>query len=149
MSRRLILGGGLGALLLVVVAIAQQPPGGNPGGFPGGFPGPFTPPQPGQILPAFMQDQLRLTPEQKKQVEELQKEVDAKLAKILTEDQKKQMKEPRPGGFGPGGPGGFGPPGGFGFNPQSRLEDAKKELGASDEEWKVISPKIQKVISAR
>ena len=157
MSRHLILGGCLGALLLAVVAVAQQPPGGNPGAFPGGFfPGPFTPSQPGQILPAFMQEQLHLTKEQKKQLAELQKEVDARLAKILTEEQKKQMKEPRRGGFGPGipggpgaGQGGFGPPGGFGVNPQNRLDDAKKQLGASDEEWKVIGPKIQKVISAR
>lgn len=37
----------------------------------------------GQILPSFMQDRLSLTATQKKQVADLQKEVDAKLAKIL------------------------------------------------------------------
>jgi hypothetical protein len=59
---------------------------------------------------------LRLTADQKKQLDELQKKVDARLAEILTDEQKKQMKE-MPRGFGPGGfPGGPGrppgPPGG-------------------------------------
>lgn len=84
---------------------------GVPGSF-GGFP------QPGQIMPAFLQERLKLTAEQKQEFEQLQKEVDAKIEKILTDDQKKQLKELRergpggfgPGGFGPGGPGGFRPP---------------------------------------
>jgi Spy/CpxP family protein refolding chaperone len=86
--------------------------GGPGGGGPGGFGGP---PQPGQVLPPFLQERLNLTDEQKKQLEELQKEVDSKLGKILTDDQKKQLKE-MPQGFGPGGPGGRGPggPGGRG-----------------------------------
>src|SRR5262249_41522537 len=47
------------------------PPGGGPGG-PGG-PGGFGPPgAPGQILPSFLQDRLKLTAEQKKQLKELQ-----------------------------------------------------------------------------
>lgn len=88
-------------------------PGRGPGGFgPGGFGGP---PQPGQILPDRLQEMLKLTDDQKKEVADLQKEVDAKLAKILTADQQKQLKEirnrrqprrdnpDRPEG-GPGGP---------------------------------------------
>lgn len=83
---------------------------GAPGG-PGGFGGP---PQPGQVLPARLQETLKLTEDQKKQIADIQKEVDSKLEKILTEDQKKQLKEMRD--RGPGGPGGRGgPPGG---NPQ-------------------------------
>jgi hypothetical protein len=82
------------------------PPGG-PGGFVMfGFPGM------GQILPTFVQDQLKFTAEQKKQMEDLQKDVDAKLEKIMTAEQLKQFKEMRdrrPGGFGPPG-GGGGPP---------------------------------------
>jgi Spy/CpxP family protein refolding chaperone len=75
----------------------------------------------GQILPGFMQDTLKLTDEQKKQVEQLQKEAEEKLQKILTEEQNKQLKEirdrgPGRGGFGggrgQGGPGGPGGPGG-------------------------------------
>ena len=63
---------------------------------------------PGQIMPPFMADRLKLTDDQKKQVESLQKDVDEKLAKILTEDQNKvlkEMKERTRGGFGrPGVP---------------------------------------------
>ena len=87
------------------------PPGGGPGGFPGGPGGPGGfggPPRPGQVLPDFLQGMLQLNDEQKKQVEALQKDVDTKLDKILTADQKKQLAEMRQRG-----PGGFGPPGGF------------------------------------
>ena len=72
--------------------------------------------QPGQIMAPFMAERLKLTDDQKKQVESLQKDVDEKLAKILTEDQQKQIKEMKErsrGGFGegfgrPGRPGGKG-----------------------------------------
>ena len=66
---------------------------GGPGGFgpPGGRFGP--PPQPGQVLPSFVQDTLKMTDEQKKQLEEFQKEVTGKLDKVLTADQQKQLKE--------------------------------------------------------
>jgi hypothetical protein len=91
---------------------------GGPGGFraggPGGFPG-FA--QPGQVMAPGVQDTLKVTPEQKKQLEDLQKEVDEALGKILTDEQKKQIKDMQegpargPGGFGPGGRGpGGGPP---------------------------------------
>ena len=103
---------------------------------PGGFGGPGGPPRPGQILPGMLRQRLSLTPDQEKQIDALQKEVDAKLAKILSAEQNQQLKEMRdrgPGGFGPGGPppggpgGGFGPPpdgdgppGGFGPPPGGR-----------------------------
>jgi hypothetical protein len=77
-------------------------PGGGPGG-PGGF---GAPSQPGQILSAGLRDRLKLTDEQKKQLDDLQKEVDAKLGKILTDDQKKELENARqrgPGGRPPGG----------------------------------------------
>jgi hypothetical protein len=92
-------------------------PGGGPGG-PGGGPGRFGgPPQPGRVLPAFVQEMLGLSETQKAELDELQKHVDARLDKILTDGQKAQLREMAsrgPGGFGPpgGGPGGFGPPGG-------------------------------------
>jgi hypothetical protein len=96
---------------------------GGPGGF-GGGPGRGEPPKPGQILPPFVQEQLNLSNKQKEELAALQKEVDAKLAKILTKEQRQQLEEigqrgpggpdgPPPGGRGGrGGPGGFGPPGG-------------------------------------
>ncbi|HEV3142919.1 MAG TPA: hypothetical protein VGZ47_03445, partial [Gemmataceae bacterium] len=99
-------------------------PGRGQGGFPGaggGFPGAgggfggFARLQPGQILPVPIQASLNLTDEQKKEVEALQKEVDAKLEKILTEEQRKQLKDmqqgaPRRGGAGRPAPGGNPPP---------------------------------------
>lgn len=100
------------------------PPGGGGPGGPGGR-GPGGRPQPGQVLPAFMQDELQLTDSQRRDLQELQKDVDARLGKILTAEQQQQLRQMQsrgpggpggpggggPGGGGPGGPGG-GPPGG-------------------------------------
>jgi hypothetical protein len=88
------------------------PPGGPPGG---------PRPNPGEIFPAPIQNALQMTDKQKKELAELQKKVDAELEKILTPQQKEQLKRmragPRPGGPGFGPPGGFpgpgGPPGGL------------------------------------
>jgi hypothetical protein len=83
---------------------------GPPDGRPGGPGGPMMArPRPGEILPLFLQRALNLTPEQKAQLDELQKDVDSRLAKILTDAQKKTLDQMRR--RGPGGPGGFGPPG--------------------------------------
>jgi hypothetical protein len=74
---------------------------GGPGGFGGGFGGGGVP---GQVLSTGVQDQLKLTPEQKKELEAIQTEVDARLEKMLTEEQRKQfkeMKDRRPGGAPP------------------------------------------------
>jgi Spy/CpxP family protein refolding chaperone len=85
--------------------------GGGPGG-PGGGPhgdGQF------HAVPPFVADQLNLTGDQKKQLEALDKEVKAKLDKILTDEQKTKLKDMRSQfrGRGPGGPGGQRrPPGG-------------------------------------
>lgn len=88
------------------------PGGGGFGGF-GGFGGGGTP---GTLLSTGAQNQLRLTDEQKKELEALQKEVDSKLEKLLTEEQRNQLKQMREnagrGGFGGGRPGGTGRPGG-------------------------------------
>jgi hypothetical protein len=87
------------------------PPGGGPGG-PGGFGGP---PRPGVVLPPMYRQALELTDEQIQQIDALQKEVDARLAKILTDAQRKTLADMRD--RGPRGPGGSrsgpdGPPGG-------------------------------------
>src|SRR5262249_38683309 len=99
------------------------PPGpGGPGGPPRPGPGPGgagAPPQPGQLLATTTQITLKLTPEQRKQLSDLQKEVDAKLEKLFTADQKKQFQQMRKD-FARGGPPGFGPgpgPGGPGRGP--------------------------------
>ncbi len=89
-------------------AKGDSPMGG--GAPPGG--GVFAaPPVPGQVLSPADQDKLNLTPEQKKLLVALQKEVDGQVDTLLKDEQKKQLKEiqDRFKGFG-GGPG--GPPGG-------------------------------------
>jgi hypothetical protein len=86
------------------------PKGKGPGGFggkgppkgkkkkgPGGpdGPGAFGPPRLGLILPPFLQDELSLSADQKRQLNELQKEVDGKLDRILTREQRQQLEEMR------------------------------------------------------
>jgi Spy/CpxP family protein refolding chaperone len=93
----------LAAMFGVVAMCEAQPPQGGDKGRPG-FTGRG---QSGQVLPTFIQEALKLTEEQKKQVADLQKEIDEKIGKILTEDQQKQLKEMRERG-----PGGFTRPGG-------------------------------------
>jgi hypothetical protein len=118
-----------GLLAVASLSAAQQPENpkgakGNPGqgakgdqggkggrDFPGRAPGAFGPSPLGQILPLFVQDQLKLSDAQKKELEAMQKDVDAKLEKLLTDDQKKALKElkergPNRGPGGPPGPGG-------------------------------------------
>lgn len=119
-------------VLIAFAGVAHGQPFGPPGG-PGG-----PPPRPGELLSPAIQDSLKLTPAQKRQIEALQKDVDARRSKILTAEQKRLFQEM-------GSP--FSAPGGFGTpNP---LDDVKKQLGSTDEEWKVIGPKLQKVIAAR
>jgi poly(3-hydroxybutyrate) depolymerase len=57
----------------------------------GGFSGFGTPP--GTVLALRVQENLKLTEEQKKKIAELQKEVDANLQKLLTEEQNKRLKD--------------------------------------------------------
>jgi hypothetical protein len=97
---------------------SDRPPVGGPGGFGpggrGGRPG-FGGPAIGKVLPPFVQDELRLSDKQKQEIEALQKEVDGKIAKILTADQKKALDEMQTRGpGGRGGPPGRGPGGAAG-----------------------------------
>jgi Spy/CpxP family protein refolding chaperone len=58
---------------------------------------------PGTVLTTNVQDQLKLTEDQKKELEAIQKDVDAKLEKMLTDEQRsrlKQMRDRQPGGAG-------------------------------------------------
>ena len=68
-------------------------------------------------MASSLQDRLKLTTDQKRQLAELQKEADGKLAAILRTEQKKQLKQMQDmaRGFAGGGPGRFpgGPPGGY------------------------------------
>jgi len=84
-------------------------------GFPGGpGMGPGGRPNPGEIIPAPLQNALQMTETQKKALAELQKKVDAELDMLLTPPQRAQLKRMREGDMGGPQPnGGFpgGPPG--------------------------------------
>ncbi len=128
------------ATLVSSTAVSQPPPAkegkmppgkegkggkGGPGGDRGGKGGPGGerggPPrfELGQILPPFVMEELELTPEQTKEIAAMQKDLKAKLEKLLTPEQLKKLETARPrgpggeGGRGPGGrgPGGEGPEG--------------------------------------
>ena len=113
------------ALFTATVLTAAQPPAerGEKGEKGGGKGGPPRGPRPpiGGIVPPHIVEELGFTDAQKKDLADLQKEVDTRLGKILTDDQKKQLAEMRDRGPGPrGGPDGErggdkgGPPGGKG-----------------------------------
>jgi hypothetical protein len=97
------------AALLVSAGLSQPPePKGKKGGPPGQEKGPTGkkggPPrfELGKLFPPHVCDELQLTPEQAKQLAELEQDVRARLEKILTADQKKQIEEMRPPGPPPG-----------------------------------------------
>jgi len=74
-------------------------PGGPSGGFFGGPGGSMgrgpRPPQPGQVLSPRTQELLLLSTAQKAEIAAFQKEVDTRLAKILTDEQKLRLREMR------------------------------------------------------
>lgn len=81
-------------------------PGPGPGGPSPGFDGfPGTPAaRPGEVLSPPVRQALNLTPEQRAKVDELQAKVDAALAEILTDAQKKDLKSATDRSAPPGGP---------------------------------------------
>jgi hypothetical protein len=106
------------AVLAIATSLAQPPDGGRPGkkgrgdgnGPPGGGPGGGPPRfELGRVLPPFVREELDLTEEQDAQIAALEKQVKAKLEKILTAEQKKKIRTIRPP-MPPGG--GDGPPDG-------------------------------------
>ena len=66
--------------------INQGPPAGDHG----------SPPQPGQVLPDPVAQSLNLTVKQTRKLEVLQREVDKRLASILTAEQEEQLKNFKP-----------------------------------------------------
>ncbi len=108
--KRILLGmvaiaGLAGAVLTFAPDVCSQPPGGKDRG-PRGK-GPKGKGDRLLVMPPFVRDKLELTKEQEKQLAELDREVRAKLKKILTPQQHKQMEEALR--RGPGGPPGRGP----------------------------------------
>jgi Spy/CpxP family protein refolding chaperone len=122
-------------------AFGGPPPGGQGGGpgGPGGF-GPGGPPKPGQLVPAFLQDALKLTADQKTQLALLHKDLDDKLDRTLTAEQKKQFKEPQ-------APGGLPQPGQL-MSPtvQARLKLTAEQKKEVDELQKDADARLDKLL---
>jgi hypothetical protein len=76
-------------------------------------------------MPPHVQDELKLSTEQKKQLGDLEKEVKDRILKILTDDQRKQLKDLR--SPGPPDEARQGPPSrrGRGGSPPDRGEDRR------------------------
>jgi hypothetical protein len=132
--RSILVGLGLVSLLALAVTFAeaqQDEKKGRKGrgpGFGGGIPS-----TPGRVLSSFQQERLKLTDEQKRQVDDLQTDVDARLKKILTEDQQKTLRE-RPTGLRPPGAPGRGPgrpPEGAPKGPPRGPRDGKEQAEGS------------------
>jgi Spy/CpxP family protein refolding chaperone len=94
--------------VFMATSASSQPPGGKDG--KDGKDGKGGPPrfELGQLIPPPLRGELKLTPEQEKQLDDLKNEVKGKLAKILTPEQVKAAENFRPRFGGPGGPGGPG-----------------------------------------
>ncbi len=85
--------------------------------------------RPGELIPGFLQGRLRLSEAQRKKLADLQKEVDARLQKLLTEEQKAAMKRMSPGAPPPPPPGGNARgSSGFDVDPLIALNDRTKPL---------------------
>lgn len=118
--RKLLIGfAAVAAMAFITASGWTQPPEGKAKGskdgagkFDKGGAGRF---QVGRVLPPGMREQLNLTDEQKKALDDLEKDVKDRLAKILTEEQRKKLEQTS----GPGNPKG-GPPGGNDSKPGDR-----------------------------
>ena len=107
MKRMLTVALGCGIFAVAMVAALAQPGDEKEKkGPPGGKKGP-PPYELGRVLPGFLRDQLDLTADQEKQIADLEKDVKAKLMRILTDDQKRKIEQFK--GKGPGGKDDKGP----------------------------------------
>jgi spore coat protein H len=79
----------------VAAQLAGKSRGHVPGGAGFGAPPPPAPARPGELLSAQAQDQLRLDPGQRGKLAELQREVEARLRKILDDGQNEQLGKMR------------------------------------------------------
>jgi Spy/CpxP family protein refolding chaperone len=121
--------------------LAQKGRGAGTGGF-------VAPSQPGQIISGPEQNRLKLSDEQKKDLASLQKTVDERFNKVLTETQRKQIES----AFAPFGPAPVRPVlGGRGSSPQAGkiLSPAQQETLKLSSEQKKRLEEIQKEIDTR
>ena len=99
------------------------------------------------LFPFFVRDQLDLTPEQSKQIEDFQKELTGKLKKSLNDAQQKQVQE-----VNPAGPGGFAAlplPGQIiSKSTLTALKPSAQQERELDDLQKEVDAKIEKLLTA-
>ena len=88
--------------------------------------------EPGKVIPPFVREALELTEAQQQKIDELEKDVRAKLLKILTEEQLQRAREIK-------GP--KGPPKGDDGPPDKKGKGKKDEDNDDDEDMEVTSSK--------
>jgi hypothetical protein len=106
--------------------------------------------QPGQLLMPFLQDQLKLSADQKKELGDFQKELIAKVDKLLSPEQKEQLKTTQKNSSGqPSGPASIPQPGQImSLTQQSSLKlNAAQRRQLSDLQ-KQANAKLDKIFSA-
>jgi hypothetical protein len=104
--------------------------------------GPGGPPPPNQVLAPPLQDMLNLTPDQRKDLGALQKEVDETIGKTLDEEQRKRLKERT------AGPGGFTLPGQIISTPlQIQLKPTAEQKKALADLQKLADERLEKLLT--
>jgi hypothetical protein len=123
---------------------APRPALGGSGPPPGGFGGQT---RPDEILAVVLRDMLRMSPEQKKELDAFQKEVDARLDKILTDEQKERLREVS--SFGPGGFAGLALPGQImSLSRQASLKPTGEQKTELTELQNQVDAKLDQVLTA-
>jgi hypothetical protein len=125
------------------VGTARSGPGGSgpPSDGSGGQP------RPGEILASSLRDLLAMSPEQRKDLDELQKEVDSGLDQIFTEAQKRRLREGS--GFGRGGIGGLALPGQImSLSRQLSLKPTAEQKKRLTELRDAVDDKLAKLLTA-
>jgi hypothetical protein len=110
--------------------VLSQPPGGRDD--KGGKGGPMRF-ELGQVLPPPLLTELKLTPEQEKELNAIKIDLKSKLDRLLTDEQKKTIENFRPRGpGGPGGPGGTAEKGGRGAGGKKGGTNGPGDKGGKD-----------------
>jgi hypothetical protein len=127
--------------------VHKEPTEPGSGGFRPPAGGPGSQPRRGELLASSLRDMLKVSPEQKRELDELQNEVDDQLTEVLTAEQLQRLGERS--GPGPGGFGGFALPGQImSLSTQIALKPTDKQKKALAELQKQVDDKLASMLTA-
>jgi hypothetical protein len=105
------------------------------------------PPRPNQVVSSFARDRLRLSAEQKKEIDALQKTVDTTLGEVLTDAQERTLRErsvPGPGGFAAmPAPGQF-----MSVSTQVALKPTREQRARLSDLQKAVDAELDRILTA-